>query len=363
MALGDLKLAQGTAGLAEEAGVGDGHGNLIGEGGEQGNIILREGFGLLRLNVEGADDLIGGFEGQGNLRTGVGEIGVIKENGIFTNIESNARLTLGGNIADEANLANFKLVAAFQHALAAFRVSSLENGVFFILVKEEDANMVEAEALADGVGDERKEGIEILLGDNGMGNFSDGLKAGGAVTHLLRALSKLGGAVGNALLKASEGLAELVDHAVEGNGEGADLVSAFNGGLDVEVASGGAFGDNGEVGDGVGEQAGQEGREEDGEAGDASGEQDGGASLGYDGLEGDALRLHEDDHPGAGGDPGDGGGVQFGSRSAGFGGIEEGFARFKAGGEVGVIGDDKVLGDAPLLLHLGHQLWLKRGNE
>jgi len=217
-----------------EAGVGDGDGDLRGEGGEGALVVVVEVADAGVLEVDDADDVALVDEGDGQLGAGFGVFGDVA--GIFADIRGENRGSLGGGGADEA-MAGRDVALAGDALAVAGAEAMLE--VFGASVPEQDGEHLEVDDALEELADALEEVVEVedggdlardlvedgeglgLAGDAGVeaGIFDGGGHAGG--DELKEALV-LGGEEGGRLGLDVDDADDFVFDD-EGNGElGAD---------------------------------------------------------------------------------------------------------------------------------------------
>ena len=70
---------------------------------------------------------------------------------VLAHIESDARFPSLCHVADDADLTDFELVLLFQHLLASFASTSMEDGVLAGIVYQKDTGVIETESVANQV--------------------------------------------------------------------------------------------------------------------------------------------------------------------------------------------------------------------
>ena len=123
LAIGTAEGFEGLLGFGEEAGIIEGHGNLVGHGLEDGDGGGVKGAGAVGLNGEGAQDAVAGDEGEGGFGAGVRQLGGGQANSIGAGFASDAGGRVGNGPADHA-LADFDTVLAGEHDFAGFAGAS-----------------------------------------------------------------------------------------------------------------------------------------------------------------------------------------------------------------------------------------------
>ena len=139
-----------------EAGVGDGDGDLRGEGGEGALVILVVVVDAGVLEIDDADDIALVDEGHGELGAGFRVFGDVA--GVFADVRDEDGAALGGGGADEA-LAERDVALAGDALAVAGAEAVLE--LLGALVPEEDGEHLEVDDALEELADALEEVVEI----------------------------------------------------------------------------------------------------------------------------------------------------------------------------------------------------------
>jgi len=92
----------------------------------------------------------------------LGQIRVVEEGCIVTDIQGDAGFANPGYIADDTDLADPQAVTSHQHLFPAFAAGGLEQGVLTAWVNQENAYVEVAERFADFIRNLGQENLQVL---------------------------------------------------------------------------------------------------------------------------------------------------------------------------------------------------------
>jgi len=172
-------------GLGKQAGVVQGDGDLVGQRGQDGHVLIGEGARLARLHIQRTEHLPARDQGDGHLRARIRQVGVGAVDDLRVGgVQGDHRLGAGSHLPDHGIGADRQRPVEAEQGLAGFASAGLEHGVLPRVVQQEDLGMVVLERVADQVHDARQQLVDIQDGDRGAADLGRGLQLAGAVLGL-----------------------------------------------------------------------------------------------------------------------------------------------------------------------------------
>ncbi len=103
------------------------------------------------MHGEGTDDLTTGDKGQGHLRPRLWQQWVFETHGLLADVQGDAGLGVGRAPAHHGLTTDLEPVTSFEHLATGLAGTGPQHGPAPCLVEEKEANVVEAETVADEV--------------------------------------------------------------------------------------------------------------------------------------------------------------------------------------------------------------------